>query len=68
MHGQEIFQVFTDLNHSDLGLCTGYTRPRDKLNYYRDADQGRRLSTRQPLIMLHLEPGMDLLRGVHTSF
>ena len=24
MHGQEIFQVFTDLNHSDLGLCTGY--------------------------------------------
>ena len=23
MHGQEIFQVFTDLNHSDLGLCTG---------------------------------------------
>ena len=24
MHGQEIFQAFTDLNHSDLGLCTGY--------------------------------------------
>ena len=24
---QEIFQVFfTDLNHSDLGLCTGYSR------------------------------------------
>ena len=26
MHGQEIFQVFTDLNHSDLGLCTGYVQ------------------------------------------
>ena len=25
MHGQEIFQVFTDLNHSHLGLCTGST-------------------------------------------
>ena len=24
MHGQEIFQVFTDLIHFDLGLCTGY--------------------------------------------
>ena len=23
MHGQEIFQIFTDLNHSDLGQCTG---------------------------------------------
>ena len=28
MHGQEIFQVFTDLNHSDLGLCTGYCKLR----------------------------------------
>ena len=27
MHGQEIFQVFTDLNHSDLGLCTGKFLP-----------------------------------------
>ena len=24
MYGQEIFQVLKDLNHSDLGLCTGY--------------------------------------------
>ena len=24
MHGQEIFQVFTDINHSDLDLCTGW--------------------------------------------
>ena len=28
MHRQEIFQVFTDLNHYDLGLCTGYTTVR----------------------------------------
>ena len=27
MHGQEIFQVLTDFNHSDLGLCTGYIAP-----------------------------------------
>ena len=23
MHGQEIFQIFTNLKHSDLCLCTG---------------------------------------------
>ena len=27
MHGQEIFQAFTDVNHSDLGLCTGWQFP-----------------------------------------
>ena len=24
MNGQEIFQLFTDLNHYELGLCTDY--------------------------------------------
>ena len=32
MHGQEIFQVFTDLNHSDLGLCTGWIPGRLLMN------------------------------------